>query len=86
MFSGKRLNLLHYLQVYLYYALYISKHVLVRLSKLLHITKWLSKLPHVGSAALLWTVDLPCDPGTCLFSPLPLMHVILHAVTNCIPR
>ena len=25
----------------------------------------------VGSAALLRTVDTPCDPGTCLFSPLP---------------
>ena len=71
MLTGKRLNLLPYLQVYLYYAICISKRVLVRLSKLLCITKWLSKLPCVRSAALLWTADLPCDLGTCLFSPLP---------------
>ena len=56
---------------YLYYDICISNRVLVRLSKLLRITKWLSQLPHVGSAALLQTVDTPCDPGTCLFSPLP---------------
>ena len=56
---------------YLYYDICISNRVLVRLSKLLRITKWMSKLPHVGSAALLWTADPPCDPGTCLSSPLP---------------
>ena len=56
---------------YLYYNICISNHVLVRLSKLLCITKWMSKLPHVGSAALLQTADTPCDLGTCLFSPLP---------------
>ena len=60
-----------------------------RLSKLLHITKWLSQLPRVGSAGLLQTADTPCDLGTCLFSPFlysPLMHVLLHVVTDCIPR
>ena len=56
---------------YLYYDICISNRVLVRLSKLLCITKWMSKLPPVGSAALLRTADTPCDPGTCLFSPLP---------------
>ena len=56
---------------YLYYAICISKHEYERLSKLLRITKWLSQLPHVGSAGLLQTVDTPCDLGTCLFSPLP---------------
>ena len=56
---------------YLYYNICISNRVLVRHSKLLRITKWMSKLPHVGSAALLRTADTPCDPGTCLFSPLP---------------
>ena len=56
---------------YLYYDICISTCVLVRLSKLLRITKWMSKLPHVGSAALLRTADTPCDLGTCLFSPLP---------------
>ena len=56
---------------YLYYAICISKHVCVRLSKLLHITKWMSKLPHVWVSQLLWTADLPCDLGTCLYSPLP---------------
>ena len=57
--------------LYLYYAICISKREYERLSKLLHITKWLSQLPHVGSAGLLWTADTPCDPGTCLFSPWP---------------
>ena len=56
---------------YLYYAICISKREYERLSKLLHITKWLSQLPHVGSAGLLRTADAPYDPGTCLFSPLP---------------
>ena len=56
---------------YLYYDICISNRVLVRLSKVLCITKWICKLPHVGSAALLQTADTPCDPGTCLFSPLP---------------
>ena len=56
---------------YLYYDICISNRVLVRLSKLLRITKWMSKLPHGGLAELLWTADTPCDPGTCLFSPLP---------------
>ena len=56
---------------YLYYDICISNRVLVRLSKRLRITKWMSKLPHVGSAALLRTADTPCDPGTCLVSPLP---------------
>ena len=67
----KRLIFSHVFTDYLYYDICISNRVLVRLSKLLHITKWMSKLPHVGSAALLWTADTPCDPGTCLFSPLP---------------
>ena len=68
---SKRLILSVVFTDYLYYDICISNHVLVRLSKLLRITKWMSKLPHVGSAALLRTVDTPCDPGTCLFSPLP---------------
>ena len=71
MLSGKRLIFSRVFTDFLYYAICISKRVLVRLSKLLHITKWMSKLPHVGSAALLRTADTPCDPGTCLFSPLP---------------
>ena len=56
---------------YLYYAICISKREYERFSKLLRITKWLSQLPHVGSAGLLQTVDAPCDLGTCLFSSLP---------------
>ena len=68
---SKRLILKRVFTDYLYYNICISNCVLVRLSKLLRITKWMSKLPHVGSAALLRTVDTPCDPGTCLFSPLP---------------
>ena len=62
----KRLILSHVFKDYLYYDICISNRVLVRLSKLLRITKWMSKLPHVGSAALLRTADTPCDPGTCL--------------------
>ena len=68
---SKRLIFSHVFTSYLYYAICISKHEYERLSKLLCITKWLSKLPHVGSAALLQTADTPCDLGTCLFSPLP---------------
>ena len=68
---SKRLVLKRVFTDYLYYDICISNRVLVRLSKLLHITKWMSKLPHVGSAALLRTADTPCDLGTCLFSPLP---------------
>ena len=68
---SKRLILKRVFTDYLYYDICISNHVLVRLSKLLRITKWMSKLPHVGSAALLRTADTPCDPSTCLFSPLP---------------
>ena len=68
---SKRLVLKRVFTDYLYYDICISNRVLVRLSKLLRITKWMSKLPHVGSAALLRTVDTPCDLGTCLFSPLP---------------
>ena len=71
MLSGKRLIILEVFTSYLYYAICISKHVLVRVSKLLHITKRMSKLPHVWVSCLLWTADLPCDLGTCLFSPLP---------------
>ena len=75
----KRLILNRVFTDYVYYDICISNRVLVRLSnrvlvrlsKLLRITKWMSKLPHVGSAALLWTADTPCDPGTCLLSPLP---------------
>ena len=67
----KRLILSDVFTDYLYYDICISNRVLVRLSKLLRITKWMSKLPHVGSAALLRTADTPCDPGTCLFNPLP---------------
>ena len=69
----KRLILSHIFTSYLYYAICISKREYERLSKLLRITKWLSKLPHVGSAALLWTADTPCDLGTCLFSPFALI-------------
>ena len=58
---SKRLVLKRVFTDYLYYDICISNRVLVRLSK----------LPHVGSAALLRTADTPCDPGTCLFSPLP---------------
>ena len=61
----------HVFTLYLYYAICISKREYKRLSKLLRITKWLSQLPHGGLAELLWTADTPCDPGTCLFSPLP---------------
>ena len=64
---SKRLILCRVFTDYLYYDICISNHVLVRLSKLLCITKWMSKLPHVGSAAMLWTADALCDPGTCLF-------------------
>ena len=67
----KRLMFSRVFTDYLYYDICISNCVLVRLSKLLCITKWMSKLPHVGSAALLRTADTSCDPGTCLFSPLP---------------
>ena len=76
---SKRLVFKRVFTDYLYYDICISNRVLVRLSnrvlvrlsKLLRITKWMSKLPHVGSAALLRTADTPCDPGICLFSPLP---------------
>ena len=68
---SKRLKLKRVFTDYLYYDICISNRVLVRLSKLLRITKWMSKLPHVGSAVLLWTADAPCDLGTCLFGPLP---------------
>ena len=67
----KRLIFSRVFTLYLYYAICISKREYKRLSKLLHITKWLSQLPHVGSAGLLWTADTPCDLGTCLFSPWP---------------
>ena len=67
---SKRLIIKHVFTDYLYYDICISNHVLVRLSKLLRITKWMSKLLHVWVSCLLRTADLPCDPGTCLFSPL----------------
>ena len=64
--------ILHWIfTLYLYYAICIGKCVWVRLSKLLRITKWMSKLPHVWVTWLLRTVNLPCDLGTYLFSPLP---------------
>ena len=64
---SKRLIISRVFTSYLYYAICISKREYERLSKLLRITKWLSQLPHVGSAGLLRTVDTPWDPGTCLF-------------------
>ena len=43
----KRLIISHVFTSYLYYAICISKREYERLSKLLHITKWLSQLPHM---------------------------------------